>query len=72
MDLTAMGRVGLIGWRGRLTERIAEPVSERTRYSKEQIEALIGGIFLALTFWQFVRLFRRVWQAGKGESLAPA
>ncbi len=70
MDLTAMGRVGLIGLRGKLAERLAEPISENTRLTKEQAEAILGGLFLALTFWQFFRLVRRVWRAGQGQDLA--
>ena len=65
-----MGRVGLTGFKGKLAERLAEPVSENTRLTKEQVEAILGGIFLALTFWQFFKLIRRVWKAGQGEDLA--
>jgi hypothetical protein len=71
VDITAMGRVGLTGFKGKLAERLAEPVSENTRLTKEQVEAILGGIFLALTFWQFFKLARRVWRAGQGgEDLA--
>ena len=65
-----MGRVGLTGFRGKLAERLAEPVSEKTRLTKEQVEAILGGLFLALTLWQFYKLARRVWKAGRGEDLA--
>lgn len=65
-----MGRVGLTGLRGKLAERVAEPVSEKTRLSKEQVEAILGGLFLALTFWQFYKLARRVWKAGRGQDPA--
>jgi hypothetical protein len=67
-----MGRVGLTGWRGKLAERMAQPISESTRFTKEEVEALFGAIFLALAFWQFVKLFSRVWRAGRGEELSSA
>jgi dsRNA-specific ribonuclease len=71
MDLTAMGKVGLVGWKGKVGSRVAEPISERTSLTKDQIEAIFGAIFLALAFWQFFKLARRVWRAGRGEDLAP-
>jgi hypothetical protein len=70
MDVRAMGKVGLSGWRGKIGSRVAERVSERSQFSKEQIEALIGAIFLALAAWQFFKLVRQVLQAGRSEELA--
>jgi hypothetical protein len=70
VDLTAMGRVGMSGVRGKLAARLAEPVSENTSLTKEQVEAIFGAIFLALTFWQFFKLVRRVWKAGQGQELS--
>ena len=67
MDVTAMGKVGLSGWRGAVVSRVAEPLSEKVPLSQEQIEALFGGIFLVLATWEFVKLLRRVVQAGRGE-----
>ncbi len=64
MDVTAMGKQGLTGWRGKVGSKVAEPVAARTSLSQEQVEALIGGVFLLLSLWQFIKLFRRVFQAG--------
>ncbi len=69
MDYTAMGKVGLSGWRGKVGGKVAERVSERSRYSQDQIEALIGAVFLALAAWQFFKLARQVLQAGRGEEV---
>ncbi len=69
MDVTAMGRAGLTGWRAKVVPRVAEPVSSAVPLSAEQVEALIGGIFLLLSAWQFYKLFRRVWRAGRGEQV---
>jgi hypothetical protein len=65
-----MGRVGLSGMRGKLAARLAEPVSENTSLTKEQVEAIFGAMFLALAFWQFFKLIRRVWKAGQGQELS--
>ena len=67
MDLTAMGKVGLTGWRGAVASRVAEPLSDKLPLSQDQVEALIGGVFLALATWEFVKLLRRVAKAGRGE-----
>lgn len=62
-----MGKVGLTGWRGAVASRLAEPLSEKLPLSQEQIEALFGGVFLALAIWEFVKLLRRIVEAGRGE-----
>ncbi len=67
MDYTAMGKVGLSGLKGKVGGKVAERVSERSKYSQDQIEAVIGAIFLALAAWQFFKLVRQVLQAGRGE-----
>lgn len=69
MDYRAMGKVGLSGLKGKVGGKVAERVSERSRYSQDQIEALIGAIFLALAAWQFFKLIRQVLQAGRGEEV---
>lgn len=48
MDVTAMGKQGLTGWRGKVGSKVAEPVAARTSLSQEQVEALIGGGVLAV------------------------
>jgi hypothetical protein len=65
VNLTEMGKVGLNGWRGKVGERVAEPVARRTRLSEEQVQAILGALFLALSTWQFVRMLRRVIAAGR-------
>lgn len=67
MDVVAMGRTGLSGVKGKVAGGVAGAVSERTSLSREEVEAIIGGLFLLLTLWQFVRLVRRVLAAGRGQ-----
>jgi hypothetical protein len=68
VNLTEMGKVGLTGWRGKLGQRIAEPVAERTHLTQDQVKAILGAAFLALSTWQFVKMLRRVIVAGRGET----
>ncbi len=67
MDYTAMGKVGLSGWRGKVGGKVAERVSEKSQFNQDQIEALIGAVFLALAAWQFFKLARQVLQAGRAD-----
>ena len=70
MDYTAMGKVGLSGLKGKVGEKVAERVSDKSRFDQDQIQALIGAVFLALAAWQFFKLVRQVLQAGRGEEPA--
>ncbi|HJP66277.1 MAG TPA: hypothetical protein VKA30_08240 [Actinomycetota bacterium] len=65
VNLTEMGKVGLTGWRAKIGQRIATPVAERTRLTEDQVKAILGGIFLALSVWQFLKLVLRVIEAGR-------
>lgn len=66
MNLTEMGKVGLTGARGKVGARVAEEVAQHTRFTEDQVKAVIGGVLLVLTAWQFLKLVRRVIAAGRG------
>jgi hypothetical protein len=61
MDTTAavmgVGRSTVDGWREPMVRTVARPLARRTRFSEEQIEALIG---LGLFAYAVYRLFRPV------------
>lgn len=59
MDAKSLGRAGLVGWRRNVGERAARTVSRRTRLTVDQVEAIIGAIFLALTVRRVVHMVRR-------------
>jgi hypothetical protein len=63
INVKAMGRAGLTGVRGRVAERVAGRISQRTRFTEEQIEAILGGVLLVVAFVQFFRTMRHVWEA---------
>jgi hypothetical protein len=65
VDVRAMGKAGLTGVRAKVAERVSGPVAARTGLSEDQVEAVIGALFLALAVVQFVRLMRRVARAGR-------
>lgn len=58
MDAVKLGQAGLVGWRRKVGERIAEPVSRRTRLDFDQVLALVGVIFVAITIRRVIRMAR--------------
>ncbi len=61
--LTAAGQAGLTGWRAKVAGRLSRPIAARTRLTKPQVEAIIGGVFVVITIVQFVSLIRRLSRA---------
>ena len=49
---TEIGTAGLQGWRRKVGDVVAEPVSQRTPLDSEQVRAAVGALFfvLALTY----------------------
>ena len=45
---TKAGQAGLKGWREKVADGVAEPVSDRTPLSEEQVRAAIGAAFFLL------------------------
>ena len=63
MDATKLGQAGLVGWQRKVAERIAEPVSRRTRLTSDQLLAVIGAVFLVLELRRFIRMARAAREA---------
>jgi hypothetical protein len=54
-SITAVGTAGLQGWRAKVGDRLAEPVSKRTPLDAEQVRAAIGALFFALALLYVVK-----------------
>ena len=54
-----IGKQGLTGWRKTVGEKVAGPVSERTSLSSDQVEALVGATFFALSLYYVVSTAKR-------------
>lgn len=50
---------GLLGWRERLAQRLAEPLSRRTPLTADQIRAILGAAFFIKSALYLVRVVRR-------------
>jgi hypothetical protein len=59
MDATELAKTGLVGWRETVAASVAGPVSERTPLADEQVRAVMGGVFFALTVSYVVGTLRR-------------
>jgi len=55
---TAVGQAGLQGWRAKVADGVAGPVSDRTPLGEDQVRALIGGVFFALSVMYVVKTVR--------------
>lgn len=54
MDRTRAGQQALSGWRMRVGEPVARQVSQRSRFSSEQVQAVIGAAFFVSSVWYVV------------------
>ena len=57
---TALGESALTGVRGKAGRAVARPIAERTKWSQEQVEAVIG---LAILFYGLYRVLRPAFRA---------
>ena len=46
---TRVGQAGLQGWRAKVGDSLAEPVSKRTPLSADQVRAAVGALFFVLS-----------------------
>jgi hypothetical protein len=56
VDTEKLGQAGLVGWRRKVGERIADPISRRTGFTFDQALAVVGAVFFVLTIRRFVRM----------------
>ena len=52
---TQMGQAGLQGWREKVADRVAAPVSDRTPLDEDQVRAVLGGAFFVLSVLYVVK-----------------
>ena len=54
-DVTSLGQAGLQGWRAKVGDVVAKPVSQRTPLDDEQVRAAVGALFFVLALLYVVR-----------------
>jgi len=55
-----VGEAGLQGWRARVADRVAPPISQRTRFDVNQVRRAIGLVFLGLSVLYLAKAVREV------------
>ena len=48
-NATQIGQAGLQGWREKVADGVAAPVSKRTPLDEDQVRAAIGALFFVLS-----------------------
>ncbi len=59
MDTTKLGQAGLQGWRAKVADRAGETVEKRTPLSADQVRALLGAAFFALSLLYVAKTLRQ-------------
>lgn len=57
---TAAGQMALVGWRARVADGVAEPISRRAPLTDEQVRALLGGLFFGLSLIYVIGTIKRL------------
>ena len=60
MDRTAIGKAGLTGWRTKVADSVAVPVSRRTSFSEDDVRAAVGVVFLVMSVMYVIGAVRRM------------
>jgi hypothetical protein len=58
--ITQIGQAGLKGWRTKVGDSLAGPVSRRTPLEADQVRALVGAVFFVLAVSYVVRALQTV------------
>ena len=60
MDAVAFGKAGLQGWRAKVGDAVAGPLSQRSPLTDEQVRAVVGGLFFVLSLIYVVGTVKRL------------
>jgi hypothetical protein len=62
--LVTFGEAALTGWRGAAGRAIAKPIANRTRFTQEQVEAVIGIVLVVYAVYRVIRPMVRAARSG--------
>lgn len=60
MDAISFGKAGLQGWRAKVADAVATPVSQRSPFSDDQVRAGLGAAFFVLSVVYVVQTVRQL------------
>jgi len=65
MDQVEVGKTALAGWREKVADGVADPVSARTPLSPDAVRALVGTVFFVLSLYYVASTVRRAAQTAR-------
>jgi hypothetical protein len=65
LNARELGQTALVGWREKVANGIARPVSSRTGVGAEAVRATIGVLFFALSVYYVASTLRRALEAAR-------
>jgi len=65
-NTTELGQQALPTWRGAIANRVAPPAAKRTPMSEDQVRAVLGAAFLAVSTFYVVSSIVRMIRTAKG------
>jgi hypothetical protein len=60
MDAISFGKAGLQGWRARVADAVAKPVTRRSGLADDQVQAAVGAAFFILSVVYVAGTVRRL------------
>lgn len=63
---TELGQAGLSTWRAAVADRVAPPAAKRTPWSEDQVRAVLGAAFLAVSTVYVVSAWIRLIRTARG------
>ena len=65
-DAQHLGQAGLVGWRKAIADRVAPAAAGRAPASEDQLRAVIGAAFFALSLYYVVSTVARMVKTARG------
>jgi hypothetical protein len=63
---TQLATAGLQGWRAKVGDTVAPPVANRTPASEEQVRAIVGALFFALSVFYVTKTIVTIARRAQG------
>ena len=60
-----LGHAGLAGWRGVVADKVATPVAKKAPASEDQVRAVVGAAFFALSLYYVISTIAKMAKAAR-------
>jgi hypothetical protein len=66
LDPVALGKLAATGWRSKVADVVADPVSSKAPVEPDQVRAAVGAVFFLLSLYYVIQTSRRAAQQIRG------